>query len=222
MTNPFRYAGYYYDSSTGLYDLWHRYYDSELARFLTLDSAYGSLDTPATLNPYVYVVDNPLTFTDSSGETLELPPGVFSPTYGGPFGPPPPVKVPGGGDYNGWRWNPDGQNTREGTWGLRVRVRRPIGENQGGQPSASWEPGTGGLDGHWDVHDGLGNRQRYDRNGRPISSEDAHDGPNQQSACPTQDNNPTANAFQHLLSSLADWLRGFGGSGSRSTFPLTP
>ncbi|MGH8619146.1 MAG: RHS repeat-associated core domain-containing protein, partial [Burkholderiales bacterium] len=45
-----------------------------------------------------------------------------------------------------WSWHPEKGNDRGGTW------RDPSGK------SASWDPS-----GHWDVDDGKGNRQRYDR-----------------------------------------------------------
>ena len=67
VTNPFRYAGYYYDSATGLYYLWHRYYDPQLRRFLTPDLVFGSMYDPAALNGYLYVFDNPVVLADSLG-----------------------------------------------------------------------------------------------------------------------------------------------------------
>jgi RHS repeat-associated protein len=62
VTNPFRYATYYYDYCTGLYYLWHRYYDPGLRRFLTLDPAYLS-----TGERYSYCGGNPLANWDSAG-----------------------------------------------------------------------------------------------------------------------------------------------------------
>jgi WXG100 family type VII secretion target len=76
---------------------------------------------------------------------------------------PPSVPVPGD-PSNEWRWNPNPQNRRGGSWG----PKRPIPGQ--GQPSASWDP-----EGHWDVDDGKGNRQRYDKNGKPLTPEEAHD-----------------------------------------------
>ena len=67
VTNPLRYCGYYYDSSTGLYYPWHRYYDPQLRRFLTPDLVFGSIYDPACLNWYMYAFDNPTAFADPSG-----------------------------------------------------------------------------------------------------------------------------------------------------------
>ena len=54
VENPYRYAGYRHDSSTGLYYLLHRYYDLEIGRFLTKDLHPGALENPQSLNAYVY------------------------------------------------------------------------------------------------------------------------------------------------------------------------
>jgi RHS repeat-associated protein len=77
VPNSFRYASYYYDTSTGLYYLWHRYYHPELRRFLTQDLVFGSLSDPACLNPYAYVLDNPVSLADPTG---------LKPKYGWPGG----------------------------------------------------------------------------------------------------------------------------------------
>jgi RHS repeat-associated protein len=64
VANPFRYAGYYYDSSTGLYYVWRRYYDPEISRFLTIDPA-----VLGTHDRYHYAWDNPTTLVDLTGAT---------------------------------------------------------------------------------------------------------------------------------------------------------
>lgn len=81
----------------------------------------------------------------------------------GPPTGPPPFPPPGGEPGSGWKWNPDPCNSRGGTWG----PEKPIGGQS--QPTASWDP-----EGHWDVDDGKGNRQRYDKEGNPITPEEAH------------------------------------------------
>ena len=62
VTNPFRYAGCYYDGSTGLYYLYHRYYDPATMRFLTLDPA-----SIVTFDRYGYAKDNPVNGADPDG-----------------------------------------------------------------------------------------------------------------------------------------------------------
>lgn len=85
FSNPFRYAGYYYDTETGLYYLKNRYYNGYSTRFLTEDPywnvsnmLYGKFTSaverrvyyPAVVqngNRYVYCSANPIRFTDSHG-----------------------------------------------------------------------------------------------------------------------------------------------------------
>lgn len=97
----------------------------------------------------MYCGNNPVSFADPGGLA--------------PMGPPP-IPVPGGVPGNGWKWNPDPRNKRGGSWGPRIPVP---GQSQ---PSASWEPEQG----HWDVDNGLGQRERYTRDGKPISPDYAH------------------------------------------------
>jgi len=50
-----------------------RVYDPKLGRFMSADPVYlGNLANPQSLNPYSYVMNNPLTFTDPSGFNQEL------------------------------------------------------------------------------------------------------------------------------------------------------
>ena len=67
MDNPYRYAGYVYDGETELYYLNARYYDSKIARFLQEDTFSGYADDPLSLNLYSYCVNNPISYTDSTG-----------------------------------------------------------------------------------------------------------------------------------------------------------
>ncbi len=71
VTLPFGYAGYYYDSETGLYYLKSRYYSPELGRFITRDS-YGNIDygNPQSLDLYSYADDNPVSNIDPSGNIV--------------------------------------------------------------------------------------------------------------------------------------------------------
>ena len=75
--NPYRYAGYRYDSSTGLYYLMARYYDPNVGRFITRDSFNGEQDNPLSLNRYAYTNNNPVMLQDPSGYE---PVGTFTST----------------------------------------------------------------------------------------------------------------------------------------------
>ena len=61
-TNPFRYAGQYTDTETGLVYMRARYYDPATGSFLTRDPIEGQ-----TQEPYGYVGGNPLNATDPLG-----------------------------------------------------------------------------------------------------------------------------------------------------------
>jgi len=67
VTNPWRFAGGYFDSSTGLYKFGTRYYNPGFGRWSQQDPVRGSLADPTSLNRYVYVGDDPVNFTDPSG-----------------------------------------------------------------------------------------------------------------------------------------------------------
>ena len=71
----------------------------------------------------------------------------------GPYEPPPP-NIPGGP----WKWSPDSSNSRGGSY------------TGPGNSSASWDS----KGNHWDADDGKGNRQRYNRWGKPVSPQQAH------------------------------------------------
>ena len=71
--NPFRYRGYYYDSETGFYYLQSRYYDPEICRFINADNLelLSTLSgTPGQLNLYAYCNNNPVMYSDPSGEGI--------------------------------------------------------------------------------------------------------------------------------------------------------
>jgi RHS repeat-associated protein len=68
ITQPFRYAGYYYDEETGLYYCNSRYYSPTLGRFLTKDSYdYITYTNSQTMNLYSYVGNNPINNIDPLG-----------------------------------------------------------------------------------------------------------------------------------------------------------
>ena len=75
MANPFRYRGYYYDQESGLYYLQNRYYDPVVGRFISPEpNVYaGGFDSGAGLsryNVYAYCVNNPVNFSDPTGEFI--------------------------------------------------------------------------------------------------------------------------------------------------------
>ncbi|MDQ6423661.1 RHS repeat-associated core domain-containing protein, partial [Paenibacillus sp. LHD-117] len=74
--NPYRYAGYYWDRKTQYYYLQARYYDPRLARFISEDTYEGEIHTPLSLNQYVYVENNPLSFSDPTGHYATVTAGV--------------------------------------------------------------------------------------------------------------------------------------------------
>ncbi len=67
MNNPFTYSGEVYDPETKLYYLRARYYDPSVGRFISQDTYKGQVDNPLSLNRYTYVSNNPLRYTDPSG-----------------------------------------------------------------------------------------------------------------------------------------------------------
>jgi RHS repeat-associated protein len=62
VTNPFKFAGSYTDSESGLLYLQHRYYDPATAQFTSVDSLVDS-----TNQAYNYALDDPINATDPMG-----------------------------------------------------------------------------------------------------------------------------------------------------------
>jgi len=63
----FLYTGQESDAETGLYYYGARFYDPALARFVQPDSMLPNPYTPQLLNRYSYVLNNPLVYTDPTG-----------------------------------------------------------------------------------------------------------------------------------------------------------
>ncbi len=68
--NPFRYRGYHYDSETGLYYLNSRYYNPAIGRFINSDVLVSTGQGLLGYNMFVYCNNNPIAFSDPSGEIL--------------------------------------------------------------------------------------------------------------------------------------------------------
>jgi len=65
------------DADTGLVDEGARNYDPSQGRFVTRDTLFGSLNSPMSLNQFVYGEDNPVSLTDPDGmcaDPTECPP----------------------------------------------------------------------------------------------------------------------------------------------------
>ena len=87
VRNPYRYAGYYQDSESGLYYLRSRYYNPKTARFLTEDTASGKYTDPLSLNKYTYCHNQPVTGYDPDGHALHIVAGaVIGGVIGGVMG----------------------------------------------------------------------------------------------------------------------------------------
>jgi RHS repeat-associated protein len=68
--NVYLYRGEQYDPDLGLYYLRARYVNPLTGRFLTRDSAPGTIQIPQTLHKYLYVGANPVRFVDPTGYSL--------------------------------------------------------------------------------------------------------------------------------------------------------
>ncbi len=67
-----RYTGEQTDTDTGLVYLRARWYDPSTGRFTTRDPFPGLATLPQTLNPYVYVNNNPINLTDPTGKIAPI------------------------------------------------------------------------------------------------------------------------------------------------------
>ncbi len=68
VTQPIRYAGYWWDSELARYYCWARYYDPLLERFLSRDPESGSFEEPMELHRYLYCLNDPINRLDPDGE----------------------------------------------------------------------------------------------------------------------------------------------------------
>jgi len=66
-STAYQYTGQEYDPEIGLYNYKARYYDPAIGRFIMPDPVIPDPYNAQSLNPYSYVNNNPLTYTDPSG-----------------------------------------------------------------------------------------------------------------------------------------------------------
>ena len=67
IDNPYRYAGYQYDSETGTYYVMARMYDPAIGRFMQEDTYRGNPSDPLSLNLYTYCDYEPIMHDDPTG-----------------------------------------------------------------------------------------------------------------------------------------------------------
>lgn len=67
-SNPFRYRGYFYDKTSGLYYLNSRYYSPELKRFLSADGYVSTGQGITGYNMFAYCGNNPVNRKDPTGQ----------------------------------------------------------------------------------------------------------------------------------------------------------
>jgi RHS repeat-associated protein len=67
LVQPFGYTGYRYDSLAGTYFAQAREYNSLTSRMSSPDLHKGDVVSPQSLNPYLYVENNPIRYVDPDG-----------------------------------------------------------------------------------------------------------------------------------------------------------
>jgi RHS repeat-associated protein len=67
LSNPWGYAGGYFDGATGLIKFGIRYYDPLFGRWIQATPIGGSLQEVTKANPYVYADDDPMNEVDPRG-----------------------------------------------------------------------------------------------------------------------------------------------------------
>jgi len=78
--NKFRFTGEALDPGTGFYYLRARYYDPSLSRFMRKDPLLGLVYQPRTMQPYLYVGNNPLLLKDPLGLCPDCVQSTLSPS----------------------------------------------------------------------------------------------------------------------------------------------
>ncbi len=78
MNTPFKFTGQRLDAESGLYYMNARYYDPELGRFAAPDTVTPDSFNPQSLNRYTYALNNPILFTDPSGNFFIIDDIIFA------------------------------------------------------------------------------------------------------------------------------------------------
>lgn len=71
LFNPLLYRGYYYDFETGFYYLQSHYYDPTVGRFINADGEIGANDDILSYNLFAYCSNNPVNYSDPTGQARE-------------------------------------------------------------------------------------------------------------------------------------------------------
>ncbi|MFH0736793.1 MAG: RHS repeat-associated core domain-containing protein [bacterium] len=71
--NPFLFTGREWDEESGLYFYRKRYYDPQTGRFISKDPLLKLLNAPDSVNPYIYVNNNPQSYIDPFGLLDNMP-----------------------------------------------------------------------------------------------------------------------------------------------------
>jgi RHS repeat-associated protein len=82
-SNPYQFTGEAWDEEVELLYLRARYYQPETGRFITKDPWAGDVSQPGTLNPWAYVGNNAVRYSDPSGLNGSEP--VYDPQFGGSY-----------------------------------------------------------------------------------------------------------------------------------------
>lgn len=67
IIQPLAFTGYQHDEMTGSYFAQARYYDAGAGRFVSEDKVRGFIDSPESINHYLYCLDNPVKHIDMDG-----------------------------------------------------------------------------------------------------------------------------------------------------------
>ena len=90
------------DESTGLMYYGARYYDPALGRFVQADTIVPEPGNPQALNRYSYVLNNPLRYTDPTGQRIAVYDEYANSLTEPPLPPPPPTYDPGESVRQAW------------------------------------------------------------------------------------------------------------------------